>query len=349
MADGTPKGRIVQELEGDADAIETGATALREEAVLLHDAGALIAAFGDGGVVGLAGDAIDRIASDCGDSGVVLVDAAARYDAAADVIGEYGTVLREHQRIVREGIAMLDQNRIDSDAAALAWQEAQAAVTAVPPDDPSRERLQAECDAASGRYDGLFEAYLELLRHFDVVYDAFERDYHAATSALQDAVDMAGGDTGAEKVSAFLGDVKGAIGPITDVLDTVSAGLLVSPLAPLAAPVQALSKGLGTVSFAANVGETAIDLATRNFVAGNAWDIGEGVVRLIPFGSLAGKAIYREMTDVLGARYASDDVPDWLAKPVSAVVDPAAKWVLGKLGKKFNPDPVDDWRRALGW
>lgn len=349
----TPRQRSIVPLEGDPDAIDTAAQVLAGEADLMEGGGKLITLFAEGEVTGLAGNAVERIGADCGENGQVLLEAAARYRAMVTAINTYSGSLREHQKIVSTAIDELDELEITAAAAATAWDEAKAEVEGMGADDPQREEKEQERDTAADTYDLLYQELIDKQKTFDDLFDAFETDYDSAVKGLQEAIELPGGDTTAEKVSKFFGGLSKGANALAMLAD------LGSLVPPLSAPLLAAGRVLGGIALGGSVVATFIDLGSGNFTMGNLWDIGKSAAGLIPFGKIVGKPIYKGIVKGTGARRAASEVPGWLSTPVGRIVSKPAEWVGEAVGKPIanwawkehgvdvRPDPTDDWRKAI--
>lgn len=353
MAKYTPKGREIEPLEGSPDAVDTAAQVLEGEAELMEGGGKLITLFAEGEVTGLAGNAVQRIGADCGENGQVLTEAATRYRAMVSTMRTYSKALREHQKVISTAIDELRELEREADAAAETWDELKTEVEGMEPDDPQREDKEQERDTAAAVYDQLYADWIEKQRSFDPLFDAFEIDYDAAVTGLQDAIDLPGGDTTGEKVAKFFG----GLGSKADALAMLADLGALAP--PLTAPLLAAGRVLGGVALGGKLAETFFDLATGNFTMKNVWDLGTTAVGMVPFAKVVGKPIYKHVVKNVGARRAASEVPDWIQTPLGRILTKPVEWATDKVGRPIarwawkehgldvRPDPTDDWRRAI--
>lgn len=280
----TARGRTVEVVAGDPQAIQTRATQISELASDMLSAAVTLKGIGDGSIRG-RGYAMDKIRDVVDDSHRDLNEAGRRYQPAGNVLSRYADALSAAQSEMRtivgdcsDSLAALQAARGDATSAQTAYDGHTRALSWNPPAEAEQQATERETSrleqAASDAAIALRQAQEEHegnLAAFDTSFETWEDAYNRAVGDLEDANDI-GKDTTWENIA-------GVLAVVAEVLSWVGLGLAVLGLILGGPFIAALAVIVAVASLALTV---ALMFDGRKGIGDLLWSI----VGILPIGKL---------------------------------------------------------------
>ncbi|MFE6735287.1 hypothetical protein [Microbacterium sp. NPDC057650] len=269
----SPKGRWVEELEGDSAAIRRrGNQITRLGGQMSHSASFLQSLAGQAD--GMKGEAVDKLREVVGDSYKQLGQAADLYAPTGPILVDYADELSGFQTIIRTRVQDCNDAKSGYDDAP-GYREGARPFWAQPApwrSDEEKEQMGDQNDVDDRAKERLHEAYQDALKAFDHDVDSWEEVFDSTAGKIED------GFKGKIK-DGFWDNVDGVVSVIVTVLQY--AGMVIAIAAIIiGGPI------IGAI--AAVVAVATLALVAYQFFRGDAsgWDLALAVVAVIPFGSL---------------------------------------------------------------
>ncbi len=275
----SPKGRPVEVVEGNGDAVRDRGQQIMNLGAAMSEAAGLLTRLVDDGA-DMEGTAIDKLRELSGEVNVELGRAAELYEAVGPYVRDYGDELAAVKALMKQTVPDAETYWLRYQQALSEWQSAKMAPVAYPDgsDDDAEARTDAErthtnaVDAAEGDKDDAYALWKGAADDFDEQYERWERAFDAAVAGVRSSNANAIEDSLRDNLDGFVDfalDVLAVAGVVLAVLAMVVGGPIVALLA-LAVGVLALAGTLWQYSR----GDAEL------------WEVGLAVLGVIPFGAL---------------------------------------------------------------
>jgi hypothetical protein len=274
--DSSPKGRQIEYVVGNADAIVTRGNQITTLGDQMISSAETLNKIADG-ATGQKGLAVNKLKDVVGECYKDLKLAGERYKPTGPALVQYGQTLADVQPKIKSAVD-------DCDSDWNVYQQKAGAVipVAVPsgtsPSDDGKAKAKAEKDhkETQDAADGAYNSWKGRAEDFDSYYDTWEAAFDKAVH------DIGKADSGGIEDS-FWDDLDGFVAAALEVLKWVGLALAIAAIV-IGGPI--------IMAAAAIVAIATLALTVYSFARGNSngWDLAFAIIGVIPFGS-AGKLL----------------------------------------------------------
>jgi len=274
----SPKGRPVEVVEGDGEAVRERGQQIVNLGAAMSDAESLLTRLVNDGA-DMEGKAIDKLRELSGEVNAELGRAADLYEAVGPYVRDYGSELAAVKTLMNTSVSDAESYWLEYQQTLSEWQSASMAPVDYPEDagddveaSTAAERAHANAvETAEGDKDDAYLLWKGAADDFDDQYDRWETAFDDAVAGVRSSTANAIEDSWRDNLDGFVDfalDVLAVAGVVLAVLAMVVGGPIVALLA-------------------LTVGVLALAGTLWQYSRGDAqlWEVGLAVLGVLPFGA----------------------------------------------------------------